>query len=160
MGLVSNRAREVRRPGPLGARGDKGATAVDRIRPTEPGSAKTGSANHLRIPDLRNDQATAPARLTAAGSPVAVRASIVRNERFGPSDHARRAATSLCGLRSWRLIRVTLIFVGSEIRSQRRSSLKWTEDMTNSLPDIFVVSIRNSNFQLQLQKNVSRAHET
>jgi hypothetical protein len=47
MGLLSNSAQEVRRPGPLGARGNKGPTAVDRTRPTEPGRAKTGSANHL-----------------------------------------------------------------------------------------------------------------
>ena len=79
-------------------RGNKGAAGrsdlSDRTR-----WPKTGSANHLRIPDLRNDQAAEPSRLTTAGSPAAVRASIVRNERFGPSDHARRDTTSLSGLR-------------------------------------------------------------
>jgi hypothetical protein len=67
------------RLGPLGAREKRGDTAVDLARSLEPGRATTESANHLRIPDLRKDQAEETVKASAAGSPAAVRASIVRN---------------------------------------------------------------------------------
>jgi hypothetical protein len=72
---------------PFGAQGVRGGAAVDLARSIEPGRATTESANHLRIPDLKNDQAEEAIKVSAAGAPAAVRASNVRNDRIGHSDH-------------------------------------------------------------------------
>jgi hypothetical protein len=85
------------RLGPLGAREKRGDTAVDLARSIEPGRATTESANHLRIPDLRKDQAEETIKASAAGSPAAVRASIVRNDCFGCLDHAQSNCGELSG---------------------------------------------------------------
>lgn len=82
---------------PLGAREKRGA-AVGLARSIEPGRATTESANHLRIPDLRKDQAEETIKASAAGSPAAaVRASIVRNDCFGCLDHAQPNCGELSG---------------------------------------------------------------
>src|ERR1700721_2825669 len=82
------------RLGPLGAHKKRGDTTVDLARSIEPGRATTESANHLRIPDLRNDQAEETIKASAAGCPAAVRASICakRSPRVRGSPLDRGAA--------------------------------------------------------------------
>jgi len=76
------------RVGPLGAHEKRGDTTVDLARSIEPGRATAESANHLRIPDLRNDQAEETIKASAAGFPAAVRASICPKRSLRSVDHA------------------------------------------------------------------------
>jgi hypothetical protein len=75
------------RLGPLGAYEKRGDATVDLARSIEPGRATTESANHLRIPDLRNDQAEETSRLQQRGFRRRSVPRHVRNDRFGCVDH-------------------------------------------------------------------------
>jgi hypothetical protein len=49
-------------PGPWGAQSDGGIDAAEFAGSLEPAGEGTECANHLRIPDLRNDQAEGTSR--------------------------------------------------------------------------------------------------
>ena len=145
------------RLGPLGAREKRGDTAVDLARSIEPGRATTESANHLRIPDLRKDQAEETIKASAAGSPAAVRASIVRNERLGQLDQTRfrsgrpRAPASPNENQSIRGIAENVTWIVVRAATPRN----WTAEMNIRRPVHSVLSRRGRNFQFHREKRAT-----